>query len=138
MSAENFWTPGMYAVAVAIIAIVYWAGVARGKKIQKRKFDLARILQVAQTYQSLIDSGRSAPLHALTELGLHKLGNHESIETAIEQMEVLTGKDPWAGHRNVILGADLVEFFQYIHTHPVNLHDTPVEDVLLMVHHRDK
>lgn len=138
MSAESSWTPGIYAVAVVIIAIVYWAGVARGKKIEKGKYDQARILQVAMTYESLVNSGKSTPPYALTKLGLHKLGNNESIEMAIEQMEVLTGEDPWAGHRNVVLGADLVEFFRYIHTHRVNLHDTSIEEILLTIPHRDK
>jgi hypothetical protein len=69
-------------------------------------------------------------------LGLHKLGTNESIEMAIDQMELLTGSDPWAGHKNEVIGADLVEFFRYIHTHRVNLHDTSIEEILLMVLHR--
>ena len=118
----------------------YFAGLYQGRRQeqQRRAHDIEMehdrrlhelASKMADEYVRLargrIDNGP----HALSRLGLDQLNSDALIRSAIGEMNVRSGADPWAGQSPYVEDIDLVAFFRQVREKKVDFLHTPVEAV---------
>lgn len=127
--------------AIIIAALIYFAGVQRGKISERKKADNDRELEMdrriyerksklVDEYVAMVDNHRDSGVHALARLGLDQLGSDSIIRDAIEEMRGRTTASIWGGDRIHIENIDLVEFFRYVRQKKVNFFRESVEETI--------
>lgn len=128
-----------------LAVLIYFAGVERGKRAEKRRSadradrttaDAERrqedlVAAKVEAYLASVRSLHASGIHALATLGLYELDSDERIRGAIERMKLGSGKDPLGRKTPSLLeGVDLRRFFRHLAENSIDLHKTSVSDAL--------
>lgn len=126
--------------AIVVAALIYFAGVHRGRRdraedrehARKAIEDERREAQKAkcvEEYVRLVRNHVASGPYALARLGLELLGSDAAIRAAIEEMRVRTASNPWGNYEPDVAHVDLVAFFRYVRENAVDFSQTPIRIV---------
>lgn len=100
------------AIAIIVMALIYFAQVQRRQKERKDDERYARITDIISTYISNVRSNKDSELSGLLRAGILTLDNDEEIRKVCSEIIRHNERDPLRRYRKLLKDIDLKGFFE--------------------------